>query len=217
MNDVNFLEFWKTLLLRPKTFFTKYLSNSNMAPPYLTTAIFVFGIGYGIDRLNRQFVKFDFKGKLEDIEFLNNWVGFWLYALIGGIIGGYLLFYIGGWFVHLRIKWSKGSSHIENSRNIFVYASVIPSAFMILSALISMLYKKAPYEPNLQLHTWDIVSLVLSLFFYYYSIYISYSGVIATTDAEKSRSQVWFLFLPLIFITATFVASFILFIEYYTP
>ena len=60
MTEIKFTDFWMNLFIRPKVFFKRNLINSKQQPSYFPLAIIVFGIGYGIDRLDRQLTKFDF-------------------------------------------------------------------------------------------------------------------------------------------------------------
>src|SRR4030095_11288547 len=101
MTKTNFLNFWSDLFLKPEDFFSKNFADTKKQPAYFILAVVVFGIGFGIDRVDRQFARYDLKGKLDEIEFLNNWVGYWLFAIIGGVIGGFILYLIGGWFFNV--------------------------------------------------------------------------------------------------------------------
>ena len=140
--------------------------------------------------------KYDLKGKLDDLDFLNNWIGYWIFAITGGIIGGYILYLIGGWFFNVRLKWSKGTGDIDKSRYIYLYSGVVSSSVIILTTLVSMLINNKPYDSGLELNLWDLTSLILSVFFIYYSVFVSYTGVRTITDADKLRSKIWFLILP---------------------
>lgn len=210
----NFITFWRDLFISPEVFFQKNFRNGELPPAYFTFAVIVFGIGYGIDRLDRQLTKYDLKGKLDEVEFINNWVGYWLSAVIGGIIGGYVLYLIGGWFFNVRLKWSKGTSNLDQSRYIYLYSGVISSAIVILTTCISMLIETKPYDTESEFSLWDLTSLVLLLFFLYYSVYVSYCGVRTLTDAEKMRSKIWFLILPVGVYTIAYIAVVALIINF---
>lgn len=210
--NTSFLSFWKDLFLHPRSFFRKYFNEQQ--PLYFTLAIVVFGIGYGIDRLDRQLTKFDLRGRLDDVDFINNWVGYWAFAIIGGIIGGYILYLIGGWFFNVRLKWSKGTSNIEKSRHIYLYSGVISSTVIILTTVVSMFLNNKPYDSESESIVWDLVSMILLLFFLYYSVYVSYCGVRTITNAEKVKSRIWFLILPMGVYTIAYTTLFALLIKY---
>lgn len=204
----NFIDFWTSLFVEPKAFFSKYLADTEEQPPYFVLAIILFGIGAGINRLDKQLTKYDLNGRLDDIDFLNNWIGYWLIAVIGGIIGGILLYLIGGWFFNVRLKWSKGTGDIDKSRYIYLYSGVVSSAVVILLTLVSTLISSKPCDSESAFNLWDLTSLALLIFFAYYSVYVSYSGVRAITDADKMQSKIWFLILPIILYTLVYFALF---------
>lgn len=206
----NLVTFWIELFLKPKLFFKKNLRDSKRQPAYYSIAMIIFCVGYGIDRLDQQLMKLDLRGKLDEASNLNNWIFYWLIAIIGGLIGGYILYLIGGWFFNLRLKWSKGTSDIEKSKHIYLYSEVVSYSFIVLTTLISMTFNKKPYISDSELYVWDIISPILLLFFVYYSIYISYSGVSSITDADKLRSKLWFLIIPIIFYTVVYITVFTL-------
>lgn len=214
MTETKFIDFWSDLFIRPNDFFKRNLTESSIQPAYFSLAIIVFGIGYGIDRLDRQLTKYDLKGKLDDLDFINNWIGYWIFAIIGGIIGGYILYLIGGWFFNVRLKWSKGTGDIDKSRYIYLYSGVVSSSVIILTTLVSMLINNKPYDSEAEFNLWDLTSLILLVFFIYYSVFVSYTGVQTITDADKLRSKIWFLILPILLYTLAYITIFILIYNY---
>jgi MFS family permease len=209
----NLITFWTELFLKPKLFFKKNLRDSSRQPAYYNIAMIIYCIGYGIDRLDLQLMKLDLRGKLDEAGYLNNWIVYWLIAIIGGLIGGYILYHIGGWFFNLRLKWSKGTSDIEKSKHIYLYSGVVSNSIIVLTTLISMTFNNKPYISDSGLYFWDIISPILLLFFVYYSIYISYSGVRSITDADKLRSKLWFIIIPVIFYTVVYITVFTLILK----
>jgi len=175
----NFKIFWKELLINPKSFF-KYQFSTGENSNY-TIALIVFGLGYGINKLDTQLMKFDLKGKLDDIDFLNNWIPFWAASLIGGMIGGYIFYLIGGWFYNVRIKWSRGEGNIEKARKLFLFSSFYPYLVIILITIYETFRNDIPYDPTTAFELFDAITVVLLLCIHFYSIYISYCGVTMTT------------------------------------
>ena len=49
-----FLSFWARLLLKPRTFFRTYLAEAADRPPYFVLALLLYGVGYGIERADKQ-------------------------------------------------------------------------------------------------------------------------------------------------------------------
>lgn len=209
----NLITFWTELFLKPKLFFKKNLRNSKKQPAYYSIAIIIFCVGYGINRLDQQLMKLELRGKLDEAGYFNNWIVYWLTAIIGGLIGGYILYLIGGWFFNLRLKWSKGTSDIEKSKHIYLYSECVSNSVIVLTTLISMTFNYKPYISDSGLYFWDVISPILLLFFVYYSIYISYSGVRSITDADKMLSKLWFLIIPIVYYTIVYITVFILILK----
>jgi hypothetical protein len=216
MTKTKFIEFWMDLFINPKEFFEKNLANSTVQPAFFVLAMIIFGVGYGIDRIDNQLLKFDLKGKLHEIEVLNNWLIYWVAAIVFGIIGGYILYLIGGWFFNVRLKWSKGTGDIDKSRYIYLYSGVVSSSTIILISLGSMLFADKPYDSEAEFNLWDLISLLFLIFMVYYSVIVSYTGVQTITDADVFRSRIWFLILPFVIYTTAFITIFGLIFNYVT-
>ncbi|MBT8299882.1 MAG: YIP1 family protein [Maribacter sp.] len=208
----NFSQFWVQLLMNPKKFFAKNLQEDKIN--YLNFATIVFCLGYGIDRLEKQLVKFELRGTLDTYEFINTWLGFWLIALVGGAIGGYILYLIGGWFYNLRVKWSLGEGNLKKSRILYLYSNFYISAVIILITLLETVINPIPYDPYAEMHIIEIISIPIILFFLFHSIYISYSGLSVTTEVNKGRAIVWFIVLPILFYTVAYSTLFYILINY---
>lgn len=204
----NSITFWTELYLKPKLFFKKNLRNSKKQPAQYNLASIIFCLGVGVDYVDRQLVKLEYRGVLEGLPFLNNWFVYWPIAIISGFIGGYLLYLVGGWFFNVRLKWSKGTSDLNKSRYIFLYSGVVSSAIIILITLISMTYNSKPYDLGSDVHLWDLIASVLLLFFAYYDTFLGYIGVRSITDADKLQSVIWFLVLPFVFQTVVYIIVF---------
>lgn len=86
-----FLIFLKELIFNPKNLFKTYFTKEQDKPPYFILLIFIYGVGKSIDRLDLQFLKFDAKGNLDQLDFLNSWIVYWCLALVAGIFYGYLI------------------------------------------------------------------------------------------------------------------------------
>ncbi|MBI2966295.1 MAG: YIP1 family protein [Bacteroidetes bacterium] len=214
MIETFFFTFWTKLFSNPDDFFQKYLPGNKKWPPYFVLTLIVFGISYGIDRIDAQLIKNDLKGNLDEIPFINNWLGYWIMAIIGGVMGGSILYLIGSWFFNVRLKWSKGTGNITKSRFIFLYSGVIYGWVIILVTFTGMLLNPKPYDPDSDINLWDLSTLCIQLFFVYYSIYVSYCGVRSITDADKFRRKIWFLILPVVFYTILYITLFVLVFNY---
>ncbi len=213
MIDNDFKVFWFDLFSKPKMFFTKNLTESTNKPRFFVLAFIIFGLGYGINQVDKQIARYELQGTLDNMSFINSWISYWFSAIIVGLLVGMLSYYIGGWFFNVRVKWSKGTNDIVKSRNIFVYSGVISSVVIIFTTIISSLLGDKPYDPYYDSYQWDIIAALLVLISVYYSIYVSYIGVITLMNADKYRSKLWFLILPIIFHTALYLSIILLAIE----
>ncbi|EAR15071.1 YIP1 family protein [Robiginitalea biformata] len=200
----NASKFWIQLLVYPKEFFKSHVLENKLK--YFNFAIVVFCLGYGIDRLEKQLVKFEIRGILDKLEFINTWTGFWLVSLAIGAIGGYILYLIGGWFYNVRVKWSAGEGNLEKSRALYLYSNFFISLFIILDSLIETIIYPIPYDPYSYLQSFEIIAIPLLFFFIFHSIYISYAGVTTITDVKKGRAIIWFLVLPILVYLVVYIA-----------
>ncbi|SMB91717.1 hypothetical protein SAMN00120144_2450 [Hymenobacter roseosalivarius DSM 11622] len=191
------------LVLNPAAFFRSTYGQQD-APAWV---FLVFGLGYGIDKVDQRLVKYDLQGKLDQIDFLNYWSGFWLISSID-IIGGYIVYLIGGWFYNVRLKWANGSSDFTKSRYLYLYSGIISSSVIILSALIETCIQKRPYEPDADTTVVSLATFVAILTAVYYSVYVSYQGVLAVTDADPKKARIWFFYLPILIYTLSYIAIF---------
>ena len=206
MND--FLNFFVTLLIRPKSFFKEqFVQRINV---HENLALVFFGLGLGLDRMDRQYIKMDLGGRTEALDTLNSWPLYWLIAVVGGAIGGYIAFMIGGWFYDVRIKWSRGSGDLTKSRNLYLFANFWLYTTIVVMSLISFFTYDLPYDPFTAYPIWEILSAILILTAVFYSIYISYTGVRSVTDAKKGLAIFWFIIAPVLYYLFSFSALILL-------
>ncbi|WP_223034055.1 YIP1 family protein [Hanstruepera marina] len=213
MNDQ--LNFWKALLITPKQFFINEFSDKTKVR-FFNTAIVIFCLGYGIDQANRQLTRFDIKGKLDQIAFVNDWIGFWISAVIAGAIGGYIVYLIGGWFYDVRLKWAKGSGNLDLSRRLYLYSNFYLNLTIIFICIVETIKNRKPYDPFEDFQLFDAVSILFLLFFIFHSIYLSFTGVTTLTDVDKKLATVWFAILPTLLYIFLFGALIILFASYFS-
>lgn len=208
-----FVQFWMELFFKPTLFYKKRLRNAHKEPAYFNFVLIVFGIGYGINRMDSQLIKIDMRGDLLKFGFLNNWFVYWLIVIFGGLIGGYFTYLIGGWFYDVRIRWSKGTRDLNKSRYMYLYSGVVFYIVVMIETIIAMFFYRHPYSTSEVNTVFDISSSIILLFFIFYSIYISFKGVRSITNAEKNRSILWFIVLPIIYYVIVFYVYFFLLLK----
>ncbi|GAB2943776.1 hypothetical protein GCM10027048_05620 [Hymenobacter coalescens] len=195
IDSVRFLPFWSALYLRPRAFFRGYLVETDR-PPYFILAILLYGMGHGVERADKQLTKADLGGRLEQVEWLNHWPSYWTVAVLAGVLGGYLAYLVAGWFYDVRLRWSGARSNLPLARQLYLYSSVVGSAAYVLNALLATFLLPRPYGVEDDFSTTEGVGSAVMLFFMFYSVYVSYCGVVTVTDAAPRKARWWFLILP---------------------
>lgn len=199
-----FLNFFTLLLIKPRVFFKEHFHQRDITHENL--ALVFFGLGYGIDRMDRQLIKFDLKGRTEILDTLNNWPIYWLIAIVGGAVGGYILYLIGGWFYNVRIKWAKGTADLSKSRNLYLFSNFWLFTPIVIIALLNLLFYDLPYDPYTSYPIFDILSALVILCAIFYSVFVSYTGVRTVTDVDKGWAIVWFIVAPSLYYIISFSA-----------
>lgn len=162
-DKVKFFEYFKECFTNFSKFAQEHLVASK--PKYLLLAIWLLGIGSAADRLTSSDS--------------SSWGEVWAIVLIGGILAGALAYYIGGWFYHVRVGWSKGTGSIDTARNIYTFSSLPISVTAIASLFFNHLAYGSDYFDTYysEASSVDVIFGLLVLAAIAYSIYISYRGV----------------------------------------
>jgi hypothetical protein len=198
MNDweINFIDFWSNLFLRPKKFFKKYYSEEKKWMPFFNIAAVIFGFWYWLDYVERKL------DKLMEAWMISGWTEYLIFAILWGALWGVLSYFIWGWFYNMRIKFSKGTKDIDKWRQLNMYSSIPIYTYLIIVTIIEIfIYNDFNDYINNYSENIAITMVVLWLLMMYYWIYVSYSWVTTITDIEKKRWRIWFLILPVLFYT----------------
>lgn len=185
VNDTKpgFIEYIKELFKNFPKFCDKYLRVKN--PPYLFFIIWAAGVASAIDRVSSFEV--------------SSWGEVWVIVLIGGLITGYLQYWVGGAIYHLRVKWSKGDDNYDASRNIYIFAGIPIAIASVSSLLLNTLVYGNEYFETGGGSSIDILFLFIIIAAITYSINLSYKGVMFIQRPQKNRAIIWFVILPAIF------------------
>lgn len=185
-NDkVNFFDYFKQCFTDFSKFAQEHLVTSK--PKYLLLAIWLLGIGSAADRLTGADS--------------SSWGEVWAIVLVGGILAGALAYYIGGWFYHVRVGWSKGTGSIDTARNIYTFSSLPISVTAIGSLFFNNIAYGSDYFDTYysDASSVDVIFGLLALAAIAYSIYISYRGVRNVMHVKKGLGIFWFVVAPTIF------------------
>ena len=190
------MDFWLKLIFFPKEYFRENFDEKEK--PYFWFVITIFGLSNAIDRIDNQFVKHDLAGTFEKIEFLNNWLSYWVLASISALVTSYLIYLVGGWFYNLRVEWAKGKSNTDSSRFLYLYTSFIPSVVYVISTLCQTLARNRPYILGEDENYGQLFLSLIMVLITFYSVYVSYCGVSIVMKPDKWKARFWFLFLPIL-------------------
>jgi hypothetical protein len=193
--SLSFFAFWNTLVFQPRQFFERYFEKGRS--PYLFLVLMTVGINGAMDRLDRKFLQWDLKGRLAEINAVNNWPYYWGISVVGGLLGGAFYYYLGGWWYDKRVGWSGGQRDAESSRFLSLYSAFIPSFLAMLIVIGDTFSRARPYPDDDE--GW--IALTKSLIIVsatVYAVYVSYRGVRTVMQAPRWGARIWFLILPLV-------------------
>lgn len=186
-----FIEYIKAVFKDFPAFCDKYLRVKS--PPYLFFIIWASGVATAIDRMS------DYGG--------STWLEVWAIVLIGGLVAGYLQYWIGGAIYHLRVKWSKGGDNYDASRNIYMFSGIPVAIASIGSLLLNTIVYGNAYFKSGEGSSLDILFFFVIVAAIAYSIRLSYKGVMFIQQTQKTRAMIWFVVLPAIFYVLIFSAA----------
>jgi len=190
---VKFFPYFKECFTNFSKFAKENLVTAN--PKYLLLAIWVLGIGSAIDRLSSSDS--------------SSWGEVWAIAIFGGILAGAIAYYIGGWFYHVRVGWSKGTGAIDTSRNIYTFSSLPISVVAIGSLIFNQMAYGSDYFDTYysDASSVDMIFGLLAIVAIGYSIYISYRAVREVMNVQKGRAIWWFVVAPAIVYVLIFAGA----------
>jgi len=125
---------------------------------------------------------------------LGSWPLFWLFVLSVGVVSALLLWFIGGWWYNLRIRWSGAGAHEERAgRLVYVFSGfVVALPVFAYTAIATGLYDNYG-AAWIALGNWSLLFLV----FPFWSVLVSYLGVCTQFPVSIRGARLWFLILPI--------------------
>lgn len=186
------------LFLRPTRFFGEQLALGRT--PYVVLVTWALGISSAIDRIDSRIMQAEVRNdpaRWEALESLiGTWPRLWAFALIGGLISGSLYWWIGGWWCHVRLRWSGAESpDARLARLLLIYSSFVFAGPAVLSLVAQTLI----YPNYLVAYQSETVlsSVVLPMVFW--SLFTTYQGAMALFGLQRGRARLWFIALPALF------------------
>ena len=176
------------LYFRPRTFFTHFVIDST--PGLTVLCAWFFGMAGVIDRIHFRALSHP------EIFIEMTWTVVWVLILVGGIIGGFFYFAIGGWWFRTRLRWSGSEDPDPDlARRVYVFASMIWALPILFSEVVETGQFSTPwlcYQSAGSL--WDLLWLA-PLF---WSIWTEYVGVRTAFEVRRGLAILWFLVLPVV-------------------
>ncbi|MEM9090154.1 MAG: hypothetical protein AAGC93_15565 [Cyanobacteria bacterium P01_F01_bin.53] len=190
------------IFLNTREFFSPDAALGNQG--YLTIACWLVGISIAITRLEQQLVKAELGRSglnLNIFELLLTWPVFWPLVLALGLVAGWLLWFIGGWWFRLRLKFSGAPDPDPRmSRLVMVYAGLVSS----LPHIAFVMWWTLLYENYLAAYAQDLVLTIVLFSLSFWELFSAYRGVRTLFSVDKWRARLWFIILPALLYLMTF-------------
>lgn len=125
-----------------------------------------------------------------------SWFYYWAMVFIfGGIVGGVIVWWVGGWWYKLRLKWSGiQDPDPKSARTLYVYSSLVYNLPKVLSVIVISLLFSTYIEASSGFPTY--IHTLLSVFLFW-SLQASYQGIVEVYSPQSLlKVKIWFVFLP---------------------
>ena len=186
------------LFFRPRSFFEGQLALGRT--PYAWFVAWCFGAAQAIDRLDQNLMREEYGQPRPGWEQIapyvtESWVGFWAFLLVFGALSGLAIWWIGGWWFALRLRWSGAEApDARLARLVMVYSAFIQTGPAVLAMVLNTIafpnYKAAFAN--------DAYYMLVLVVFPFWSVVASYSGAKCLFGLSGWRVRMWFLILPIL-------------------
>jgi len=128
---------------------------------------------------------------------IQDWFSLWLFAILGGIILGFILYWLIGSIFHLGVLIAGGEKNAKTSRLIYLYSGFPVYLAVLLFMLVNMIVFESEYfqfgGSFSSIWAGVIVLLVSTL----YSYYLAYIGVRTVQRTKRIPSILLYIIFPL--------------------
>ena len=185
------------LFLRP----TRFFRSTDLAHGRWWLALaWIAGIAVSIDQVDKNL----FRAALGNPRpgwyifgqpMVESWLRFWPWILGFGIVSALIVWYIGGWWFNLRVRWS-GDKLINRreGRLVYTFAGAVQSLPLLFYVLVSTFLYESYYDALMAEEAWSSVLLIFPI----WSVGTSYRGVRSRFDVRPWRARFWFIILPIL-------------------
>ncbi len=184
------------VFLRPTRFFSSQLALGKT--PYLVLVTWCYGIASAMDRIDQELLRAEFGRARPGWEVwgpivTQSWSGYWGFVLAAGVFSGLFLWWLGGWWYRVRLRWAGDPSpDARRARLVYVYSSFVCAGPVIVLALL----QTVAFENYAAAWNADEFYSSMLVIFLFWSLATSYLGARALFHVSRWRAQLWFLVLP---------------------
>jgi hypothetical protein len=187
------------LFIRPRRFFSGQLALGNT--PYFLFVTWCFGMSEAINRIDQEITRAEIGQPRPWWELIGpavtgSWLPYWTWVLLFGAMAGAFLWYVGGWWYRVRLRWCGAQDPDRRlARLVYIYASFVYAGPVVaLSVMWTILY--ANYA---QVYSSDEIYSALVLIFPFWSLIPSYIGARTLFEVSRWKARLWFVVLPGLF------------------
>ena len=170
----------------------------------LAITCWIIGTSIAITRLEQQLIRAELGTSnlnLNLFELILQWHIFWPLALALGLLGGWVFWFIGGWWFRLRIKFSGAPNPDPRmSRLVMVYAGLVSA----IPHLAFVLWWTLIFENYLTAYAQDFVLTLVLYSLSFWELFSAYRGVRTLFAVDRWRARLWFIILPALLYLTTF-------------
>lgn len=184
------------LYLRPARFFRSALPLDDRR--YLYTALLIGGIVGAQGRIDSNIMRAELgspRAGWDTLEpmLMGSWPGYWLFSLTAGLVTALFIWYIGGWWYGLRIRWSGAPARDKRQARItYVWVGLVAALpgllYVIISTMVFPDYGAAWASE-------ELFSILLVIFPFWGAV-VSYRAVRTQFPVKVWPARFWFLILP---------------------
>ncbi|MFC1895484.1 hypothetical protein ACFL0Q_02325 [Thermodesulfobacteriota bacterium] len=186
------------LFIRPHRFFSGQLALGNI--PHAVLIAWCYGASTGINKIEQNLLRAEIgrprPGWDQLAPYLVDWwPGFWAYLLVFGALSGLMLWWLGGWWFSVRLRWS-GAINPERrmARLVMVYSAFVHAGPTVAAALVYTAF----FDNYAEAFSYDEPFSLILLIFPFWSVAASFTGVRSVFGVSGWRPRLWFLVLPIL-------------------
>ena len=187
------------LFTRPRLFFSGRLDLGGLR--YVAPIVLLLGLGSQFDRIDQEILRHDLgqvrpTWPLIERFVTESWTGFWAFSLGTAVISGVMVYFIGGWWYWLRVRWSGAkTARMRAARHVYAWSNLV---LALPTALITIVYTLTYPNYLTAYHSDETLSLLLPPMIFW-SVGVSYVGARRTFELTPWKARVWLLALPAAF------------------